>query len=240
LTSPPNAAQQAAGLLGPVASGLIGRGLALIDIALLLAITPLVAFYLLRDWPVLLAEIDGWLPHEHADTIREQAHAVDAILAGFVRGTAIVCTTLAVFYAIALTLVGLESGLLIGLTAGAVSFVPYLGTLGGAGIAFAVSAFQFWPDWGRAFFVLGIFAVGQLLNDYVITPNLVGDKVRLHPLWLLFALLAGGALLGFVGVVIAVPLAAVIGVLARFTIARYKQSALYRGRNQANPVDPPE
>jgi len=223
------AAQRATELLGSVASGLIGQGLAVINIALLLAITPLVAFYLLRDWPKLVAEIDSWLPHEHAETIRAQARAIDAVLAGFARGTAIVCATLAVYYAIALTVVGLESGLLIGLTAGAVSFVPYLGTLGGACVAVGVAAFQFWPDWRPVAVVLGIFAVGQLLNDYVLTPNLVGDKVRLHPLWVLFALLAGGALLGFVGVVIAVPVSAVIGVLARFGITRYKESALYRG-----------
>src|SRR5262249_36586448 len=176
--------------------------LALINLALLLAITPLVAFYLLRDWPKLLAEVDSWLPHEHVDTIRAQARAIDAVLEGFARGTAIVCATLAVYYAIALTLVGLESGLLIGLTAGAVSFVPYLGTLGGATVALGVAAVQFWPDWRPVAVGLGIFAVGQLLNDYVLTPNLVGGKVRLHPLWVLFALLAGGVLLGFVGVLI--------------------------------------
>ena len=222
------AAQRATELFGSIASGLVGQGLALINLALLLAITPLVAFYLLRDWPKLLAEIDSWLPHEHADTIRAQARAIDAVLAGFARGTAIVCATLAGYYAIALTVVGLESGLAIGLTAGAVSFVPYLGTLGGASVAVGMAAFQFWPDWSRVAVVLGIFAVGQLLNDYVLTPNLVGDKVRLHPLWVLFALLAGGALFGFVGVVIAVPVSAVIGVLARFAIAQYKNSELYR------------
>jgi predicted PurR-regulated permease PerM len=147
-----------------------------------------------------------------------------------------VCATLAVYYAIALTVVGLESGLAIGLSAGAVSFVPYLGTLGGASVAVGMAAFQFWPDWSRVAVVLGIFAVGQLLNDYVLTPNLVGDKVGLHPLWVLFALFAGGALFGFVGVVIAVPVSAVIGVLARFAIARYKESTFYRGTD-AGGVD---
>ena len=223
------AAGRAAEMLGPIASSLIGRSLAVINLALLLAITPLVAFYLLRDWPKLVEEIDGWLPREHAPTIRAQARAIDAVLAGFARGTAIVCATLAVYYAIALTVVGLESGLVIGLVAGAVSFVPYLGTLGGAATAVGVAAFQFWPHWQRVAVVFGIFAVGQLLNDYVLTPNLVGDKVGLHPLWVLFALLAGGTLLGFVGVVIAVPVAAVIGVLARFAITRYKESDFYRG-----------
>jgi len=225
------AAQRATELLGPIASGLLGRGLAVLNLVLLLAITPLVAFYLLRDWPKLLAEVDSWLPHEHAETIRTQARAIDAVLAGFARGTAIACAMLAVYYAIALTLVGLESGFLIGLTAGAVSFVPYLGTLGGAVTAMGVSALQFWPDWWRIAVVFGIFAVGQMLNDYVLTPNLVGDKVGLHPLWVLFAFFAGGALFGLVGVLIAVPVSAVIGVLARFAISRYKESTLYRGRD---------
>jgi len=198
-------------------------------LALLLAITPLVAFYLLRDWPKLVAEIDAWLPRQHADTIRAQARAIDVVLAGFARGTAIVCATLALYYATALTILGVESGLVIGLIAGAVSFVPYLGTLGGAAAAVGVAAYQFWPHWGRIVAVFGVFALGQFLNDYVLTPKLVGDKVGLHPLWVLFALFSGGALLGFAGVVIAVPAAAVIGVLARFAIARYRESPLYGG-----------
>lgn len=222
------AAQRGTELIGPIAADLVGRGLAVLNLVMLLAITPLVAFYLLRDWPKLVAEVDGWLPLEHADVVRAQARAIDAVLAGFARGTAIVCATLALYYALALTVVGLESGLVIGLTAGAISFVPYVGTLGGATAAIGVAMYQFWPAWGRVIVVAGIFVVGQMLNDYVLTPNLVGDKVGLHPLWVLFALFAGGALLGFAGVVIAVPVAAVIGVLARFAIARYKDSPLYR------------
>src|SRR5262245_32670231 len=222
------AAQRATELVAPIAAGLIGRGLAVLNLVILLAITPLVAFYLLRDWPKLVTEVDGWLPREHADVIRAQARAIDAVLAGFARGTAIVGATLGLYYALALTIVRLESGLLIGLTAGAVSFVPYVGTLGGAGTAMGVAMYQFWPEWSRVAVVGGIFAVGQLLNDYVLTPNLVGDKVGLHPLWILFALFAGGALLGFAGVVIAVPVSAVIGVLARFAIGQYKESSLYR------------
>ncbi len=223
------AAQRATDFVAPLATKVVGGGLAIVNMLFLLAITPIVAFYLLRDWPKLVAEIDDWLPRDHAETIRAQARAIDAVLAGFARGTAIVCATLAVYYAIALTLVGLESGLAIGLVAGAVSFVPYLGTLGGAATAVTIAAFQFWPQWERVAVVFGVFVVGQLLNDYLLTPNLVGEKVGLHPLWVLFALLAGGALVGFVGVVIAVPVAAVIGVLARFAIGRYKQSDVYGG-----------
>jgi predicted PurR-regulated permease PerM len=218
-----------AGPLGTLAGGLLGRGLALINVALLLAVTPLVAFYLLRDWPRIVAEVDGWLPREHAATIREQARAIDRVLAGFARGTAIVCLALGLFYAAALSLAGLDFGLVIGLAAGAISFVPYAGTLAGLVASVGVALYQFWPAWIRVAVVLGIFVAGQILSDYVLTPRLVGDRVGLHPLWVVFAVLAGGALFGFVGMLVAVPACAAIGVLARFAIERYKASVLYRG-----------
>jgi len=222
-------AQRIADLLAVVVDGLLGKSLAALDLVLLLAVTPSVAFYLLRDWPKLLAAVDRRLPRQHVETIRTQAHAIDAVLAGFVCGSAVVCTTLALYYAIALTLVGLESGLLIGLVAGMVSFIAYLGTLGSAAIAVTVAVFQFWPDWWRIAAVGAIFAGGEVMNDYVLTPNLVGDKVQLHPLWVLFAVFVGGSLFGFVGVITAIPVSAVIGVVARFAASRYEESALYRG-----------
>lgn len=221
--------QRMAGPLAGLAAGLLGQGLALLNLVALLAITPLVAFYLLRDWPRILAEVDGWLPREHADTVRAQAREIDRVLAGFVRGAAIVCVLLAAFYALALTAVGLDFGLVIGLVAGAVSFVPFLGALVGLVSSVGVAAYQFWPDWGRVLVVLAIFVVGQIGSDYVLTPRLVGDRVGLHPLWVIFAVCAGGALFGFVGMLVAVPACAVIGVLARFAIGRYKASSLYRG-----------
>lgn len=228
------AAQRMAGPLGGLARGLLERGLALVNVVLLLAVTPVVAFYLLRDWPRVIAEIDGWLPREHAETIRAQARAIDRVLSGFVRGTAIVCAALAAFYALALSLAGLDFGLTIGLAAGAVSFVPYVGTLFGLVASVGVALFQFWPDWLRVALVFGIFVTGQVLSDYLLTPWLVGDRVGLHPLWVMFGVLAGGALFGFVGMLVAVPACAVIGVLARFAIERYRTSTLYRGAGEAS------
>ena len=233
LTGPAtDAARKLLGAGAFVLGDLMSRGLALVNLLSLLAVTPLVAFYLLRDWPRIVAEIDGWLPRPHAATIRDQARAIDDVLAGFARGSAIVCAVLATFYALALSLVGLDFGLVIGLTAGTVSFVPYLGFLVGLVSSVGVALYQFWPAWSRVLAVLGIFLAGQILTDYVLTPRLVGNRVGLHPLWVVFAVFAGGALFGFVGVLLAVPASAAIGVLTRFAIARYKASALYHGTGQ--------
>jgi len=214
-----------AGLFGEVVS----QGLALLNAVALPAVTPLVAFYLLRDWPRIIAEIEGWLPQAHAAAIREQARAIDAVLAGFARGAAIVCAVLGLFYAAALSVVGLDFGLVIGFTAGALSFVPYLGFLIGLVSSVGVALYQFWPHWVRVVVVLGIFLAGQVLGDYILTPRLVGERTGLHPLWVIFGVFAGGALFGFVGMLLSVPACAAIGVLARFAIARYKESTLYLG-----------
>lgn len=221
----------ATGLLGDV----VARGLAVVNLLSLLAITPLVAFYLLRDWPRIVAEVDGWLPRPQAETIRQQLREIDRVLAGFARGSFVVCLVLAVFYGVALSIVGLDFGLVIGLTAGAVSFVPYLGFAIGLVSSIGVALYQFWPDWFRVVVVLGIFLGGQLATDYWLTPRLVGTQVGLHPLWVIFAVFAGGALFGFVGMLVAVPACAAIGVLARFAIAQYKASALYLGTTTPGP-----
>jgi predicted PurR-regulated permease PerM len=208
--------------------GVISGGLALVNILSLLFITPVVTFYLLRDWDRVLAHVDGLLPREHAETIREQARLVNETLAGFVRGQATVCLLLGTFYAVALSMAGLNFGLVIGLVAGILSFIPFVGTIFGflasTGVAFA----QF-DEWYRIAIVVGIFFFGQFVEGNFLTPKLVGDRVRLHPVWVIFALLAGGALFGFVGVLLAVPVAAVIGVLTRFAISRYTASPLYAG-----------
>ncbi len=230
LTGPlAQAAQETIGGATGLVASVLSRGLAVVNVLTLLAVTPLVAFYLLRDWPRIVAQVDGWLPRAHADTIRAQAREVDRTLAGFVRGSIVVCAVLAVFYAVALSLFGLDFGLVIGLTAGAVSFVPYLGFLVGLISSVGVALYQFWPAWVHVAIVFGIFMTGQILTDYVLTPRLVGTQVGLHPLWVIFAVFAGGALFGFVGILVAVPVTAVLGVLARFAIGRYKTSTLYRG-----------
>ncbi len=218
----------AMGWLGDALAGLWSGGLALVDLLSLVVITPIVAFYLLRDWDRIVAAIDGWLPQDHAETIREQVRLVDETLAGFVRGQGIVCLGLGTFYAIALSFVGLEFAIVVGLVTGLISFVPYFGMLIGALISIGLAIAQF-DSWQPIAVVAGIFAAGQIIEGNFVTPKLVGDRVGLHPAWMIFALLAGGALFGFLGVMISVPAAAIIGVLVRFLVSRYTASQLYRG-----------
>src|SRR5215207_449505 len=199
----------------------------------LLFLTPVVTFYLLRDWERLVDALDGALPRDHAATIRKLAHESNAAIAGYVRGQALVCITLGTIYAVGLSLVGLKFGLVIGLIAGAISFIPFVGTFVGAVMALGMALVQFPPDWMGVVKVAVVFVIGQMLEGNVLSPKLVGDRVGLHPVWIMFALLAGGALFGFVGVLIAVPMAAVVGVLVRHLIGRYRDSQYYRGADAA-------
>lgn len=208
--------------------GLVSGGVALANLISLLVITPVVAFYLLRDWDRIVKTVDGWLPRRQAETIREQAREVDRILAGFVRGQSTVCLILGVFYAVGLTVAGLEFGLIIGMLAGLLSFIPFVGALTGGVASIGLALVQF-DDWLSVGIVAAIFGLGQAIEGNFLTPKLVGDRVGLHPVWVIFALLAGGALFGFVGVLLAVPVAAVIGVLTRFSLQRYLDSEIYRG-----------
>ncbi|WP_417820584.1 AI-2E family transporter [Terasakiella sp.] len=221
-------AKQGLGVLGQVLKQVISGGVALVDIVSILVLTPLVTFYLLRDWDVMVARIDNWLPRKHADIIRDQFRLVDQTLAGFVRGQASVCLILGVFYAAGLSVLGLEFGLLVGLGAGLISFIPYFGSILGLGVSIAIALVQF-DSWMDIAMVGGVFAIGQIIEGNFLTPKLVGEKVGLHPVWVIFALMAGGSLAGFTGVMLAVPVAAVIGVLVRFGLAQYMKSALYTG-----------
>ncbi|MBL8660249.1 MAG: AI-2E family transporter [Rhodospirillales bacterium] len=223
------------GWLGQIVGGLWSGGLALFNALSLVVIMPVVAFYLLRDWDRIVAHVDGLLPRGAAATIREQVGEIDDRLSGFVRGQALVCLALGTWYAVGLTLVGLDFGVLVGVGAGLISFIPYLGTGLGLVVGFGLALAQF-DSWLPIGLVAAVFATGQILEGYVLTPRLVGQRVGLHPVWVLFALMAGGALLGFTGVLLAVPAAAVIGVLVRFAIARYLQSPLYRSRS-GEPAD---
>jgi predicted PurR-regulated permease PerM len=200
--------------------------IALFNVLSLVFITPVVAFFLLRDWDKMLAAIDSWLPRQHAPVIRQQAAKVDETLAGFVRGQGTVCLSLGAFYAIALALIGLDFGLIIGVLIGLISFIPYIGSLTGAVLSIGLAAVQF-GDWTHILIVAGIFVFGQAVEGNFLTPKLVGDRVNLHPVWVIFALLAFGALFGFVGVLLAVPIAAILGVLVRFALARYLASPIY-------------
>lgn len=209
--------------------GLLGGGQAVFDMLSVAVITPVVAFYLLRDWDRMVARLDDLLPRRQAPTIRRLAQEVDKVLAGFVRGQMMVCLALGTIYGGGLTLVGVEFGLAIGMVAGIASFIPYVGSILGFVSAMLVALVQFWPDWIPVALVVTVFGVGQFLEGNVLTPKLVGDRIGLHPVWIMFGLLAGGALFGFVGLLIAVPVCAVIGVLVRFGIGRYRESYLYHG-----------
>lgn len=214
--------------LGAFFTRVLSGSLVVVNVLSLIFITPVVTFYLLRDWKGITCRVDRWLPRNHAATVREQLHEIDVILAGFVRGQALVCLALGSFYAIGLTAVGLDLGLVVGFAAGLASFIPYLGTISGflVGIGLALAQSQ---DWSLAAFVAAVFLVGNLLEGNVLAPKLVGEKIGLHPVWVIFALLAGGALFGFLGILLALPVAAVVGVLARFALSRYMESSLYSG-----------
>lgn len=216
----------AATWLAHFAQGLLTSGIALANVLSLIFITPIVAFFLLRDWSRILATLDGWLPRQHAATVREQAHRVDETLAGFVRGQLLVCAGVGVYYALALSAVGLEFGLIIGILAGILTFIPYVGFATGFVLGESLALLQFGTVKGMLM-VAGVFAVGSVLEAYVLAPKLVGERVHLHPVWIIFALLAFGSVFGFLGVLIALPAAAVIGVLVRFALARYLNSPLY-------------
>lgn len=214
--------------LSKVIANVWSGGVAFLNLMSLILIAPIVAFYLLRDWDLITAKLDSWLPRPAAPTIREQLSKIDETIAGFVRGQASVCLTLSVFYGIGLTVAGLKSGLLVGLAAGFISFIPYLGASTGLIVGVGIAIFQY-SEIAPILIVAGIFLVGQTLESYVLTPRLVGDRVGLHPVWIIFALLAGGAVFGFTGILLAVPVAAVIGVLVRFSIDKYLESPLYTG-----------
>jgi predicted PurR-regulated permease PerM len=202
---------------------------ALVSIASLLVVTPVVAFYLLVDWDRMIAALDGWVPPRHRPVVRRLGREIDQAVTGFVRGQTLVCLILGSFYAVGLWLVGLNFGVLIGLIAGFLTFIPYVGTLTGFLLSVGVALVQFWPssDWLHLGLTVGVFLIGQFLEGNVIAPKLVGESTGLHPVWLMFALLAFGTLFGFVGLLLAVPVAASIGVLVRFALARYLQSRLY-------------
>ena len=205
----------------------------------LFIITPIVAFYLLRDWDHIVERIDSWLPRDHAETIREQIDLVDETLAGFLRGQFTVCLLLGAFYGIGLSIVGLQFGLVVGFGTGLVSFVPYFGMLIGFVVGMALAVVQFDTILPIAL-VAAVFGVGQIIEGNFLTPKLVGDRVNLHAVWIIFGLMAGGALFGFVGVLLAIPIAAVVGVLVRFSLSHYLGGALYLGTSGRAAEPPPK
>lgn len=222
---------QGVGWLTAFLHSLWSGGRALISLFSLVVVTPVVAFYLMYDWHRMIRTVDGWIPVHQRQTVRGLAREIDAAISGFLHGQTAVCLILGSFYAVALTLIGLNFGLLIGLISGLITFIPYVGSMTGLVLSLGVAVAQFWPNYGSILMVLGVFVVGQFVEGNILSPKLVGDSVGLHPVWLIFALLAFGYLFGFVGLLVAVPLAATIGVVSRFALRRYLQSSFYTGEN---------
>ncbi|NRB29427.1 MAG: AI-2E family transporter [Rhizobiaceae bacterium] len=221
--------KQGAGWLSALLSSIWNSGKALLDIISLFVITPIVAFYLLLDWDRMIETVEGWLPRDHRSELGELAGDINKAIAGFVRGQGAVCLILGIFYAAGLTLAGLNFGLLIGMFAGLVSFIPYVGSILGMILAIGVALVQFWPDYTWIALIFGIFALGQFVEGNILQPKMVGQSVGLHPVWLMFALSAFGVMMGFTGLLIAVPVAAAIGVLVRYALRKYLESTLYLG-----------
>ncbi|GAB4173657.1 MAG: AI-2E family transporter [Thalassobaculales bacterium] len=223
------AGQRISGALLGQAEALIGGGLALLELLLALALAPVLAAYFLVDWPRLARLVEDAMPRDHAASLRHLLGEIDGVLRGFISGTVVIALVLAAVYGIGLTVLGVRYGLALGILAGLFSVVPYVGTVFGLVAAVGTAAGQVWPDWQLPAQAFALFIAGQLLTDYVLAPRLIGNRVGLHPLWIVFGLFAGGTLFGFLGLLIAVPVMAVIGVLVRFGYGRYKRSRLYRG-----------
>ena len=214
---------------GELLNTLLSSAAGIINIILLFVIVPVVSVYLLLDWDNMVAKIDELLPRDHAPVIRRLASEIDATLAAFIRGMGTVCLVLGTYYAVALMAVGLQFGLVVGFIAGLITFIPYVGAIVGGALAIGLGLFQFWGDWVSLGLVAAVFVIGQVLEGNVLTPKLVGGSVGLHPVWLILALSVFGTIFGFVGMLVAVPVAAALGVVTRFAVSQYKGGRLYRG-----------
>jgi len=216
--------------LGTALARLVGGGVALFNVFTLVTVTPVVAFYLLRDWPRMVMRVDAWLPRRSAATLRQLARETDRVLSAWLRGQFLCCALLAIYYAAALSAVGLELGVTVGLVSGILTFIPYVGSTTGL-LASTLLALAQFGTWSGVLTVLGVYVAGQIVEGYIIYPRLLGERVELHAVWVIFALFAGGVAFGFLGVLLAVPMAAVAGVVSRFWLRRYLESPLY--------LDPP-
>jgi len=232
--------QEGAGWVSTVLQKIWASGKSLVNVVSLLVVTPVVAFYLLFDWDHMVERVDSWLPLDHRETIRGIFTDIDYAVAGFVRGQGVVCLILGLFYAASLTIIGVNFGLLIGLFAGLISFIPFVGSIVGFILSVGVALVQFWPEYFPIILTAITFGLGQFLEGNILQPKLVGERVGLHPVWLMFALFAFGTLFGFTGMLIAVPAAAAVGVLARFGVNRYLESELYSGKPKAKRKPVPQ
>jgi predicted PurR-regulated permease PerM len=228
---------QGASWIASVLESIWAGGQALIGVVSLIVVTPVVTFYILYDWDRMLARLDALVPRDHIATARRLASEINAAMAGFVRGQGSVCLILGILYAISLSVVGLNFGFLIGAVSGLINFIPFVGSIVGFITAVGVAIVQFWPDWIPIVVVAAIFAGGQFLEGNFLQPRLVGSSVGVHPVWLMFALFAFGTLFGFVGLLLAVPATAALGVIVRFAVERYRQSGIYWGHEGGPPED---
>lgn len=228
-----------AGSMGTIVGSVMGSLNGVIGFVMVVVIAPVVAFYMLLDWDRMVDRIDALLPRPHLDTLRSLFSQINDSISGFVRGQAVVILILALLYSTGLALAGLPFGIVIGVSAASLSFIPYLGTLLGGVLSIGVALFSFWDEPARILIVVGIFAAGQMLESNYLQPKIIGGHVGLHPVWLMLALAVFGTLFGFVGLLVAVPLGAAVGVVVRHTVQRYKESALYTGAQQPSPPPQP-
>ena len=225
---------EAVGWIATLLQSLITSSIAVLNIVSLVIITPIVTFLLMRDWEAIVTLVDDLVPRQSLMTVRAEARAVSDTLVGFVHGQALVCLILAIYYGTTLSLARLDSGLALGLLIGVLAVIPMLGAALGFILALGLAATQY-GTWTSILTVVAIFAIGQTIEGNFLTPKLVGDRIRLHPVWVIFALFAAASLFGFVGVLFAVPAAAVIGVLVRFAVSRYRRSTIYDPRQPEAP-----
>ncbi len=216
-----------------VAQSIWNQGAAAFNFVSFVLITPIVFFYTLKDWPKIIASVDSWLPRDNAGELRALAVEINQRVSAFIRGQGAVCVLLAAFYAVALSLAGLEYGLLVGLFTGLAAFIPVVGWTLGTATAITLSILQFWPETMPILIVIGIMLAGQALESAILSPNIIGSEAGLHPVWLIFALLTFSYLFGFLGLLVAVPVSAAIGVLVRFALKTYLSSSVYTGRDSA-------
>ena len=231
--------QQAGGAAATVFGYLSRSGVALIAWVANIVLLPILTFYFLRDWDLIVDRVASLVPRDHVDTVSRLARESNEVLGAFLRGQIVVMIALGTIYAVGLQLVGLKLGLLIGMIAGLISFIPYLGATTGVVLAVVAALVQAQGFDLKLLVLVGtVFTVGQLLESYVLTPRIVGDKIGLHPMAVIFAIMAGGQLFGFLGMLLALPVAAVANVLFRFAKERYRQSDLYTGDRPAIVLDP--
>ncbi|WP_019223528.1 AI-2E family transporter [Bartonella rattaustraliani] len=219
-------------------NSLLKSGKSIVNIVSLFVVAPVVAFYLLLDWPRMVGAVDSLIPRDHLETVRGIFHEMDRAVAGFVRGQGTACLILGGYYAIGLTITGLNFSLLIGMFIGLISFIPYIGTMSGFLLSGGIAWVQFYPNnWEWIVVIMIIFLIGQFIEGYILQPKLVGSSVGLHPVWLMFALFAFSSLFGFTGMLVAVPAAAAVGVLVRFALHTYLNSQMYSRTGNSEPLE---